>query len=75
LVAKTTSVLQRQDHNVLHYFKLAMAMGSRSYEPNEGAPFPDRHRHLNFGISLNISEILRNPMFHGSISPCHAAKA
>lgn len=66
LVAKATGIPQLKNHDVLRYFELAAGYGSRGYEPNEGAPYPDRHRNLYFGISLNISEILRNTAFRGS---------
>lgn len=66
LVAKATGVPQLKNHDVLRYFELAAGYGSRGYEPNDGAPAPDRSRHFYFGISLNISEILRNTVFRGS---------
>jgi hypothetical protein len=63
LVAKATGVPQLRNHEVLRYFELAAGYGTRGYEPNNGAPAPDRSRHLYLGISLNISEILRNTVF------------
>jgi len=66
LVAKATGVPQLRNHEVLRYFELAAGYGSRGYEPNDGAPAPDRSRHVYFGISLNISEILRNTVFRDS---------
>lgn len=63
LVAKATGVPYLRNHDVLRYFELAAGYGSRGYEPNNGAPAPDRSRHVYFGISLNISEILRNTVF------------
>lgn len=66
LVAKATGIPQLKNHEVLRYFELAAGYGSRGYEPNEGVPYPDRHRNLYFGISLNISEILRNTAFRDS---------
>ncbi|MHB9101143.1 MAG: DUF2279 domain-containing protein [Sulfuricella sp.] len=66
LVAKATGIPQLRSHEVLRYFELAAGYGSRGYEPNEGVPYPDRHRNLYFGISLNISEILRNTVFRDS---------
>jgi len=66
LVAKATGIPQLRNHDVLRYFELAAGYGSRGYEPNEGVPYPDRHRNLYFGISLNISEILRNTVFRDS---------
>lgn len=66
LVAKATGMPQLKHHDVLRYFELAVGYGSRGYEPNDGTPAPDRSRHLYFGISLNISEILRNTVFRGA---------
>lgn len=66
VVAKATGIPQLRNHNVLRYFELAAGYGSRGFEPNDGAPAPDRSRHIYFGISLNISEILRNTLFRDS---------
>jgi hypothetical protein len=66
LVAKATGIPQLKNHDVLRYFELAAGYGSRGFEPNDGAPAPDRSRHAYLGISLNISEILRNTVFRGS---------
>ncbi|MBZ0097129.1 MAG: YfiM family protein [Sulfuricella sp.] len=66
LVAKATGIPQLRNHDVLRYFELAAGYGTRGYEPNEGAPAPDRSRHVYFGISLNISEILSNTVFRDS---------
>ncbi|MBU1692182.1 MAG: YfiM family protein [Gammaproteobacteria bacterium] len=63
LVAKATGIPQLKNHDVLRYFELAAGYGSRGFEPNDGVPAPDRSRHVYFGISLNISEILRNTVF------------
>jgi hypothetical protein len=66
LVAKATGIPQLRNHDVLRYFELAAGYGSRGFEPNDGAPAPDRSRHVYIGISLNISEILRNTVFRDS---------
>jgi hypothetical protein len=66
LVAKATGVPQLRNHDVLRYFELAAGYGSRGFEPNDGAPRPDRSRHVYLGISLNVSEILRNSVFRDS---------
>jgi len=67
LVAKATGITQLKNHDVLRYFELAVGYGSRGYEPNDGAPALDRSRHVYFGVSLNISEILRNTVFGNAI--------
>lgn len=66
LVAKATGIPQLKSHEVLRYFELAMGYGSRGYEPNDGTPAVDRSRHVYIGISLNLSEILRNTVFRDS---------
>lgn len=66
LVAKATGMPQLRNHEVLRYFELAVGYGSRGFEPNEGAPYPDRSRHLYFGVSLNVSEILKATAFRGA---------
>lgn len=66
LVAKATGVPQLRNHEVLRYFELAAGYGSRGYEPNDGVPAPGRSRHVYFGISVNISEVLRNTVFRDS---------
>ncbi len=68
LVAKATGMPQLKNREILRYFELAAGYGTRGYEPNEGAPYPDRSRHLYFGISLNISEILKDTAFRGATS-------
>lgn len=66
MVVKASGMPQLRSHSVMRYLELAAGYGSRGYEPNEGTPFPDRHRNLYFGISLNISEILGNTLFKDS---------
>jgi hypothetical protein len=66
LVAKATGIPHLRNHEVLRYFELAMGYGSRGYEPNDGTPAADRSRHAYIGISLNLSEVLRNTVFRDS---------
>jgi len=66
LVAKATGMPQLKNHEILRYFELAAGYGTRGYEPNEGAPYPNHSRHLYLGISLNISEILKDTTFRGA---------
>lgn len=75
LVAKASGMPQLKNHEVLRYFELAVGYGSRGYEPNEGAPYPDRHRNLYFGISLNISELLRGTAYRGASAPSRTQRA
>lgn len=73
-VVKASGVPQLKSHSVMRYLELAAGYGSRGYEPNEGTPFPDRHRNLYFGISLNISEILGNTAFKDSAERSRSQK-
>ncbi len=75
LVAKATGIPQLKNHDVLRYFELAVGYGSRGYEPNDGAPATDRSRHVYFGISLNISEILRNTIFRDAAEKTRSQRA
>lgn len=75
LVAKATGISQLKNHDVLRYFELAAGYGTRGYEPNNGAPAPDRSRHVYFGISLNVSEILRNTVFRDSAEKTRSRRA
>ncbi len=47
----------------LRYFELALGYGSRGYEPNLGE---ERSRHLYYGISLNMAELLGVTAFRDS---------
>lgn len=75
LVAKASGMPQLKNHEVLRYLELAVGYGSRGYEPNEGGPYPGHHRNLYFGISLNISEILRNTAYRGASTPSRTQRA
>lgn len=55
-----------QLRNMMCYFELVVGYGSSGCEPDDGAPVPNRSRHIYFGVSLNISEILRNTVFRGT---------
>lgn len=74
VVAKASGLPQLKNHSVMRYLELAAGYGSRGYEPNEGTPFPDHHRNLYFGISLNIAEILGNTVFKGSAEKSRTQK-
>lgn len=65
LVAKASAIPALRRQEVLHYLEFAVGYGSRGYEPNEGRP-GERSRHLYYGISLNLSEILADTVFRGS---------
>jgi hypothetical protein len=66
LVAKAAGVPALRQHDPLRYFELVVGYGTRGYEPNDGNPNRDRSRHVYFGISLNLSEILGDTAFRGT---------
>lgn len=47
---------------MLRHFEIAVGCGSRGYD---GPPGAERTRSLYFGISLNLSEMLAQTVFHG----------
>jgi len=65
LVAKASGVPALRSNSVLRYFELALGYGTRDYElgPAQGS------RHLYFGISLNVSEVLRQSAYRGDEKP------
>lgn len=65
LVAKASAIPALRRQGVLHYLEFAVGYGSRGYEPNEGRP-GERSRHLYYGVSLNLSEVLADTVFRGS---------
>jgi hypothetical protein len=64
LKAAAFPALRRQ--GPLRYLELAAGYGSRGYEPNDGTGRQPRSRHVYFGISLNVSEILADTVFRGT---------
>lgn len=68
MVVKASGVPALRDNDWLRYFELAVGYGSRGYEPNDGGgPLPTRSRHLYYGVSLNLSEILERTAFRGAL--------
>ena len=65
-VAKASGVPQLQNHPVLRYLELAAGYGSRGYEPDLHG---ERSRHMYIGISLNLSEVLRQTAYRGNAEP------
>lgn len=63
LLAKASGVPALREHPVLRYFELAVGYGTRGYE---SAPGQERSRHAYFGISLNLSEVLRQTAYRGA---------
>ena len=63
LVAKANGIPALREHPVFRYLELAVGYGINGYDSTQGAP---RTRHAYFGVSLNITEILRQTVFHGA---------
>jgi len=71
LVGKATGVPALREHSVLRYFELAVGYGTRGYE----TPGAERQRNLYYGISLNLSEVLRQTVFRGAKERSGAQRA
>jgi len=65
LVAKASGIPQLQD-SWWRYFELVIGYGTKGYQPNPGQFEDDqpKKRFLYYGISLNLSELLRDTVFH-----------
>ena len=62
LILKASGVAALRTHEPLRYLELALGYGTRGYED----PASDRRRNFYFGVSLNISEILRQTVYRGN---------
>lgn len=62
LVVKASGVPQLRDHPLLRYLELAVGYGARGYEPKAGG---ETSRHVYVGVSLNLSELLRQSAYRG----------
>lgn len=65
LVAKASGVAALRKYDPLRYLELAVGYGSRGYEPNTGLA-RERSRHVYYGVTLNLSEILGDSLFSGA---------
>jgi len=72
LAVKASGVPALRDNPLLRYFELTAGYGTRGYE---SAPGVERSRHLYFGISLNLSEILGQTVFRGASERSRAQRA
>jgi hypothetical protein len=55
LAIKASGIPKLRRIEPLRYFELALGYGTRGYEPNLGG---ERSRHIYYGISLNVAEVL-----------------
>lgn len=69
---KASGVPKLRSNDFLRYFELAVGYGTRGYED---PPDVERRRHLYFGVSLNLSEILRQTVFKGNTKPSGVQRA
>lgn len=63
LAIKASGIPALRKIEPLRYFELALGYGTRGYEPNMGE---ERSRHVYYGISLNVAEILGATAFRNS---------
>jgi len=63
LAIKASGIPALRKIEPLRYFELALGYGTRGYEPNLGE---QRSRHVYYGISLNVAEILGATVFGDS---------
>ena len=68
LVFKASGVPALKQQPLLRYLELSVGYGARHFEP-ESRGFAPRSRHLYYGVSLNLSELLRATAFSGNASP------
>ncbi|MFH1495446.1 MAG: DUF2279 domain-containing protein [Pseudomonadota bacterium] len=63
LAIKASGIPSLRRIEPLRYFELALGYGTRGYEPNLGE---ERSRHVYYGISLNVAELLGMTAFKNS---------
>ncbi|MDP2962908.1 MAG: DUF2279 domain-containing protein [Sulfurimicrobium sp.] len=63
LAIKASGIPSLRRIEPLRYFELALGYGTRGYEPNLGE---ERSRHIYYGISLNVAELLGVAAFKNS---------
>lgn len=68
LVLKASGVPAFKQHPLLKYLEINLGYGTRNFDTNSRALTPPT-RHAYFGISLNLSELLRNTVYKGNASP------
>jgi hypothetical protein len=68
LVFKASGVPALRRQPLLRYLELSVGYGARHFEP-EARGFAPPSRHLYYGVSLNLSEVLRSTAFSGNASP------
>ncbi|MGV3741636.1 MAG: DUF2279 domain-containing protein [Burkholderiaceae bacterium] len=64
LVAKASGVPALREHPVLRYLEVAIGYGTRGYSDSPRKESIDPERNVYVGLSLNLSEVLRDTVFH-----------
>jgi len=67
LALKAKGIPFLRKYALARYLELAIGYGSRGYQPGNGSF--ERSRHLYFGISLNMSEVLSRTVFRNNQTP------
>jgi hypothetical protein len=67
LVFKASGIAALRAHEPLRYLELAIGYGSRGYE--NSSPSFEHRRNVYYGISLNVSELLRQTVYRGNREP------
>ena len=60
-ITKASAIPVLQESMVLRYLEFAIGYGSRGYKPNDGTQV--RERHIYYGISLNLAQLLDDTVF------------
>ncbi len=68
LVLKASGVPAFRQHPLLKYLEINLGYGARNFDTDSRALTPPT-RHAYFGISLNLSELLRNTVYKDNASP------
>lgn len=68
VVLKASGVPTLKQHPLLKYLEINLGYGSRNFDPDSSA-LTAATRHVYYGISLNLSELLRNTVYKGNSSP------
>lgn len=66
LVTKASGIPSLADNWLLRYLEFDLGYGSRGYQPNPGqyVDTQPKERHVYYGISLNLSQVLNDTIFH-----------
>ncbi|MDH5537822.1 MAG: YfiM family protein [Rhizobacter sp.] len=73
LVFKASGVPALRAHGVLRYLELNVGYGTRNFDKeSRGLVAPTRH--VYYGVSLNLTELLRASVFEGNAKPSRAQR-